>query len=253
MTRLPRNREAGTPVQLKGEGKVVRGSRPGEAGMTMLEVMIASAVMVIMMALAWRTISNTSDSRRTFGKYQERNHEIRMALNRVVMDFEAAYLSRNEDQNASHPRTMMVAKPGSRVPEIKFSTLGHRVLWADANESEQTVIAYLALASRDKNAKSGQFDWIRSERRRPSNKPPEDEPAEYDVLVRDVTKVEIELWNWKNLEWQDTWDTTQSDGQKGLLPSRVKITITTKNLEGADIKVSSQARILMQEPLNTIP
>jgi type II secretory pathway component PulJ len=245
--------EAGTPVQGEGPEAVVRGSRPGEAGMTMLEVMIASAVMVIMMALAWRTISNTSDSRRAFGKYQERNHEIRMALNRVVADFEAAYLSRNEDQNASHPRTMMIAKPGSRVPQIRFSTLGHRVLWADANESEQTVIAYTALASRDRNAASGQVDWIRSERRRPSNRPPEDEPAEYDVLVRDITKVELEFWNWRNLEWQDTWDTTQSDGQRGQLPSRVRITITVKNLEGRDVKVSSQARIMMQEPLNFSP
>ncbi len=227
--------------------------RNREAGLTMIEVMIASATMVIMMSLAWRTISNTSDSRRLFGKYQERNHEIRMALNRVVMDFEASYLSRNEDQNASHPRTMMIAKPGSRVPEIKFSTLGHRVLWADANESEQTVIAYTALASRDPAATSGQTDWIRSERRRPSNRPPEDEPAEYDVLVRDIQKVEIELWNWRNLEWQDTWDTTQSDGQKGMLPGRVRITITVKNTEGKDVKISSQARIMMQEPLNYSP
>lgn len=224
--------------------------RNRQAGLTMLEVMIASATMVIMMALAWRTISNTSDSRRAFGRYQERNHELRMALGRTVADFEAAYLSRNEDQNASHPRTMLIAKPGSRVPEIRFSTLGHRVLWADANESEQTVISYLAINSREN---SGQVDWVRSERRRPSNQPPEEEPAEYDVLVRDIHKVELEFWNWKNLEWQDSWDTTQSDGQKGMLPSRVRITITVKSSEGREIKLSSQARILMQEPLNFSP
>ena len=220
--------------------------RQRQAGLTMMEVMIASAVMVIMMALAWRTISNTSEARRTFGKYQERNHEIRMALGRMVEDFEAAYLSRNEDLNASHPRTMMIGKPGSKVPEIRFSTLGHRVLWADANESEQTVIQYLAHNSRET---PGQVDLLRSERRRPSNLPPEEEPAEYDVLVRNVHKVEIEYWNWKNLEWQDSWDTTQADGQRGWLPARVKITLTVKNADGNDVKLSSQARIMMQEAL----
>src|SRR5262245_5873425 len=118
--------------------------RNPQAGLTLMEVMIASAVMVIMMTLAWRTIANTSDARRNFEKYEERNHELRMALARTVADFELAYLSKNEDTNATHPRTMMVAKPGSKIPQIHFSTLGHRVLWADANESEQTVIEYLA-------------------------------------------------------------------------------------------------------------
>jgi prepilin-type N-terminal cleavage/methylation domain-containing protein len=224
--------------------------RRAQAGLTLMEVMIASAIMVIMMALAWKTIATTSDSRRNFEKYEERNHELRSALGRVVADFEAAYISRNEDQNASHPRTMMVGKPGSKVPSMMFSTLGHRVLWTDANESEQTVVTYLAHDSREH---SGQVDWVRAERRRPSNQPPEEEPAEYDVLVRNIEKVEIKFWNWKNQEWQDSWDTTQADAQRGWLPSRVRITVTIKGAEDKDIKVSSQARILMQETLNFSP
>jgi prepilin-type N-terminal cleavage/methylation domain-containing protein len=221
-------------------------TRKSQAGLTLIEVMIASAVMVMMMTLAWRTIRNTSDTRRSTSTYQERNHELRMALGRAVADFEGAYISKNEDPNASHPRTMFVAKSGSRVPEIRFSTMNHRVLWADANESEQTVISYVALDSRER---PGEVDWVRSERRRPSNLPSEEEPAEYDVLARNIDKVELQFWNWKNLEWQDTWDTTQADGQKGWLPSRVKITLTVKNGSGEDIKLSTQARITMQEAL----
>ena len=64
--------------------------------------------------------------------------------------------------------------------------------------------------------------------------------------------MKIEFWNWKNLSWQDTWDTTQSDGQKGMLPSRVKITITTKDPADNEYKITSQARIVMQEPLNFV-
>lgn len=224
-------------------------TRRGARGLTLIEVMVASAVMVIMMALAWRTISNTSQSKNTFEKYEARNHEIRMAMQRMVSDFEAAYLSRNEDMSQSHPRTMMVAKSG-RFPDIRFSTLGHRVLWADANESEQTVIQYLTRSSPDK---AGATDLIRREQRRPSNDPPDDEPSEYDVLLTDVQEVKLELWNWKNLEWQDTWDTTQSDGQKGMLPTRVRITVTAKDPSGNDFKISTQARIVMQEALSFGP
>jgi hypothetical protein len=180
------------------------------------------------------------------GQVSERNHELRLALGRTVADLEAAYISKNEDTNASHPRTMFVAKAGSRVPEIRFSTMNHRVLWADANESEQTVISYMALDSKER---TGEVDWVRSEQRRPSNELPEEEPAEYDVLARNISKVEMEFWNWKNLEWQDTWATTQSDGQRGWLPSRVRITLTIKNADGEDIKLSTHERITMQEAL----
>lgn len=221
-------------------------TRRSQCGLTLMEVMIASAVMVIMMALAWRTISNTSHSKKTFEAYEERNHELRMAMGRVVADFQAAYLSNNEDGLASHRRTMFVAKSG-RIPDIRFSTMGHRVLWADANESEQTVIQYL---SRSSPNKVGATDWIRREQRRQANEPHEDIASEYDVLLTDVDEVKLEFWNWKNVDWQDTWDSTQSDGQKGMLPSRVRITVTTKDPGGNEYKLSTQARIVMQEQLD---
>jgi len=221
-------------------------TRRSQAGMTLLEIMIAIAILVVMMSLAWRTIANTSDTKKTFERYEERNHELRMALGRIVRDFEGAYISSNEDRNAAHPRTMFVAKSGSKLPEIRFSTLGHRVLWADANESEQTVISYLP---REDHEHAGVIDWVRREQRRPSNEPPENEPADYDILVHDIASAKLEFFNWKNVQWQDTWDTTQTDGQRGYLPSRVRITITTKGADDKDIKLVSQARILMQESL----
>jgi type II secretory pathway component PulJ len=204
----------------------------------------------VMMALAWRTISNTADSRRTTEAYEERNHELRMAMGRMVADFEETYLSRNEDVNATHPRTLMVGKSGSKVPSIRFSTLGHRVLWADANESEQTVIEYLA---HDSDEHPGQVDLVRREQRRPSNQPPEEEASDYDVLVHDVDSLKLEYWNWKNEEWQDTWDPTQADAERGWLPTRVRITLTVKGPNDRDIKLTTEARILMQEPLNFSP
>src|SRR6185436_3487927 len=189
----------------------MRTRRP-QAGMTLMEVMIAVAILVIMMTLAWRTIANTSESKKVFEKYEERNHELRMALGRIVRDFEGAYLSFNEDRNAPHPRTLFVAKSGSRLPEIRFSTLVHRVLWADANESEQTVISYVSRSDPDH---AGKTDWVRREQRRPSNELPEQEPADYDVMIHDIVSAKLEFFNWRTVEWQDTWDTTQSDGQKG--------------------------------------
>jgi type II secretion system protein J len=221
--------------------------RRAEVGMTLLEIMIAIAILVIMMSLAWKTIANTTETKRAFERYEERNHELRMALGRIVSDFEAAYLSHNEDANAAHPRTLMVAKSSSKLPDVRFSTLGHRVLWADANESEQTQISYV---SRNDPEHAGVVDWVRREQRRMSYDPPEEQPAEYDVLVHDITAAKLEFFNWKNAEWQDGWDTTQSDGQKNMLPSRVRITITVKGPDDREVKLMTEARVWMQEYLN---
>lgn len=220
--------------------------RRREAGLTLLEVMISTAIMVTMMTLAWRTIGNTGEVKQRVEAFEERNHELRMALGRIAADFEAAYLSRNEDENATYRRTMFIAKSGSKFPEVRFSTLGHRVLWADANESEQTVISYL---TRSDPERRNVTDLVRREQRRLSNEPPDEVPAEYDVLLRDIQSLKLEFWNWKNQDWQDTWDTTQSDGQKNWLPTRVRITVTIKDQSDKDYKLTTQARILMQEPV----
>jgi general secretion pathway protein J len=222
-------------------------ARALQSGMTLIEIMLAIAILVVMMTLAWKTIANTSESKKQFERYEERNHELRMALGRIVRDFEGAYLSQNEDRNAVNPRTMLIAKSNFKLPNVRFSTLGHRVLWADANESEQTVISYLP---HDDPTRSGVVNWIRREQRRPSNELPDSEPADYDVLVHDITTAKIEFYNWKNDGWQDTWDTTQIDGQRGFLPSRVRITITVKGPDDKDYKLMTEARIWMQETLN---
>ena len=221
------------------------GRRPN-GGFTLIEVMVASAILMVMMVLAWNTIRGATHSRQTFEAYEERNHEIRSGLGRAVADLEASYLSKNEDTSAAHPRTLFQGKGGNRVSDLRFSTLGHRIMWADANESEQTVITYLAHEDRETHT----TDWVRREQRRLSNKPPEEEPADYDILIKDVQSVKFEFFNWKNLEWVDAWDTTQSDGQKGRLPSRVRITVITKTPGNTDQKLVTEARILMQEPLN---
>jgi type II secretory pathway component PulJ len=222
-------------------------ARSGQAGMTVLEVVIAVAIVVAMMALAWRTLGTSSRASREYAHYGERDFELRMALDRVVADFEGAYLSKNEDENATHRRTFMRARKTGKVPEVAFSSFSHRVLWADARESEQTRISYEAVTDKDDPKKT---NWIRHEQRRLSNENPDDEPADHDILLRDIEQVEIQFWDWKDEKWLDDWDTTTADGQKGRLPSRVRIIVTLPNPGGDSMKLSTEARILLQEPLN---
>lgn len=214
--------------------------------MTLLEVMIAIAVLVGMMTMAWSTIRKVSTARQTFEAIEVRNHEIRVGLSRVVADLEHAYLSNNEDVNATHRRTLFVGKKSSPVSELQFSSLAHRVLFADAAESEQTQIQYLAAPDRKDSRKT---NWIRRETRRLNNEPPEENPADYDIVISDIENVQFEFWDWKEVEWRDRWDTLSADSQKGRLPIRVRIRVTIRE-DDQDRTFTAVARLPLQEQLN---
>jgi prepilin-type N-terminal cleavage/methylation domain-containing protein len=217
-----------------------------EGGFTLVELMLAITVLAFMMAIAWSVISGTIYTRRNLQVRQEREHEIRVAVAIMVRDLSSAYLSANEDQNMVERRTMFLGKTGSVVDELRFSSMAHQVLWSDANESEQTVISYAAEADPDDRSMT---NLVRREQRRPSNEPSRLERAELDLLLRDIERVKFEYYDWKVKEWTEDWDSTQADGPRGRVPSRIRITIELENAGGKPIKYVTQVRPMLQEEL----
>ena len=144
---------------------------------------------------------------------------------------------------------MFVGEVGQGA-EVRFSTLAHRVLWADANESEQTVVSYCRETDRD----TAEQDQLDPPRAAPAvQRAADDEPAELDVLVHDVEQVKFEYWDWKDKEWQESWDIDRRPtAESGRLPTRVRITSCSRTRGGDEYKVTTQARLLLQEPLNFV-
>ena len=217
-----------------------------QRGFTLLELLIAISLLVFMMVVAWSTVSVGATARLQAEAIQARNHEIRVAMNRMVADLSSAYISANEDQNLQHRRTLFVGDSASDVDDLMFSSFAHRTLWADANESEQTLITYSA----EENAEMrGQTDLVRRESRRLSNESPDDEPAETDILLADIERVRFEYYDWRDKEWQETWDSRAADGERGRLPARVRVTIELERGDGETVKFVTQARPMLQEEL----
>jgi len=221
--------------------------RRAERGFTLIELMLAITVLALMMMVAWSVISGTVLTRKNLQERQEREHEIRVATAVMVRDLTSAYLSSNEDQTMNERRTLFIGKSDSEVDELRFSTLAHRVLWADANESEQTIVSYAA----EEDQEDGRMtNLVRREQRRPSNESASQERAELDVLLRDISRVKFEYYDWRAKEWKETWNSTQGDGDRGRVPGRIRITIELENGEGADVsKYVTQVRPMMQEEL----
>ncbi len=221
----------------------------GQAGLTLMEVLVASVILAAMLIMAWGTTSRTSEAKRTYGEVQARAQEIRVGVARVISDLEHAYLSKNEDVNAFDRRTMFTGKDGGDVDELRFTSLAHQVLWAEANESDQTMISYASATDRDD---PGKTNWVRRESRRLTN-PGEswkETAGETDIVMRDIEKVDLAYWDWKDLQWKSDWDSTKQDAQKDRMPTRVRITLTWREA-GAEQKLVTQARLLLQEPLES--
>ncbi len=221
----------------------------GLRGMTLMEVLLALAIVSTMMLLAWSTIQATAQVKVSVEDFQSRNHEIRVAMARMNKDLSSAYISANENPNLTERRTLFKGKSSGTVDDLRFSSLAHRPLWANANESEQTLIVYSAERDPDDPSVT---NLLRRESRRLSNQPWKSEPADVDILLSDVEQVSFEYWDWKDKSWKKRWDTTGADGQKNRLPSRVKITVEIENDNGKTRKYVSQARIMMSEQLKFV-
>jgi type II secretion system protein J len=215
-------------------------------GFTLIEVTIALAIVAFMMMIAWSTTTSSSQAKKYFEAYEERNHEIRIAQARISKDISSAYLSANENQHVQDRRTLFIGKGSSLDALLRFSSLGHSSLWAEANESEQTLISYFTDNDLEDRSKT---NLLRRESRRLSNESWESEPAEIDLLLRDIEKIEFEYYDWRDEEWKNDWDST-SESQRGRLPTRVRITIEIKSESGStNVKYTTQSRIMMQEQL----
>lgn len=220
-----------------------------QRGFTLIEVLISLTIMALMMTIAWSTTASSVQTKKFFENYEQRNHEVRIALARMVEDISGAYISSNQAADLNEPRTIFLGKSSGSVEELRFSSFAHRILWADANESEQTMIYYFGDGDPEER---GQTNLYRRESRRLSSEGWEEVPAEVDVLVRDVTRVEFEYFDPKDDEWKDGWDTSGADAQKSRMPERVRIKITIEDGDGDEVVYQTQARIMLQEELKLI-
>jgi general secretion pathway protein J len=227
----------------------MRGRREG--GFTLIEVMIAVGVLCLMMAIAWGTVVQTMRANQHFGAVEDRYREARNALGRMVTDIESAYISQNEDTTQQERRTFFIGDNTGEVNSLRFSAFAHTRLYADANESDQTIVAYL---SGPDPVNRGQTDVLRRETRRmPSTQQGEkwDSIAgSTDVLFAGVSKLKIAYFDSRDASWKESWSTLGVEGSANRMPDRVRISLSFVDEDGKEITLTTQAKVYLQEMLN---
>ena len=216
-------------------------------GFTLLEVMIAVAVLGLIGGLTWKSFDAASDLKSRVERAEERDQTVRGAMNRIAREVSMAFLSEHYDRKRFRERpTRFVIKDGRREADLTFTSFGNERLAIDAKESDQALFEYKLGPDPDVSGRRNLFRRV---------KPILDEDADRGghtaVLAEDVVAFSVEAWDARDRTWRAEWDSNspQQSGQL-LIPPRVKISLTVKDEQGKEKAFTTQATIMLLQPLD---
>ncbi len=218
-------------------------------GFTLIEVMLAMAIMTFVTALLWGSFAQMSKTKMRVEKAQERTHTVRVALMRMTREIEMAYISENERSGAEERRTMFVGTASGSIDKLRFSWFGHQRLRADRPESDTSLVSYFAEPDPEDRMVT---NLMRRETRRLETKDPDRIPGETYILCPDVISVKFSYYDFKKKEWQEEWTTIGADGAQ-YLPTQVRISLKFLDERRQEVTFTSTARIQMTERVSYRP
>jgi general secretion pathway protein J len=217
--------------------------------MTLIEVIVAMAIVTIMMLSVWRSFSATMTVTEMSVDIQERYASVRNSMDRMSAELSTAYLSFNRQPQETRHFTLFEGRSSSNGDSVTFSSFGHLRVRRDANESDQSVVQYFL--EQDPDDASRQHLYRRESKRLTGDLPEYlGRYAPAYVLCEDVESLELRYWDPVRLEWLEEWRTTAVDQQPDRLPPRVEIKLGIMNSERDVQYFVTQTTLPMQEKVD---
>jgi general secretion pathway protein J len=216
-------------------------------GLTLVEVSIAVAILAVMGVMTYGVFHDAYNARDSVVAADQRYQSIRAALSRMTKEISQAYISEHFDRKNLRERpTLFRLDDRGDEDQLLFTTLAHRRLYRDAKESDQAVVEYKVANDPEDASKKvlmrREKTWIDREVDRDGVEAP---------IAEDVTGLNFEVWDAKDREWDDEWDTSRTDWADRL-PPRVKITLKAKDETGRERAYTTQAEIHLTRVLKWI-
>ena len=214
-------------------------------GFTLLEVMIAVAVLAMIGGLTWKTFDGAYDLKRRVETAEERDQTVRGALDRIAREVSMTFLSEHYDHKRFRERpTFFRLKDGRREAQLMVTSFAHERLHIDAKESDQAVFEYRL--DRDDTGRTSLFRRVKAY----IDEQP-DRGGERAVLAEDVLRFTVQAWDPRDREWRDEWDSNSPQRTGGaLVPPRLRIAITVRDEQGKERTWSTQVRLPLTTPLD---
>lgn len=192
-------------------------------GFTLIEVMIAMAILAVMAVLLYTSMSQTLNSKDDVEKKDELNHSAILTLNKMSLDLQMAFLLNGPEFLGSDGKvkTAFIGKED----KVDFSSLSHTRYFKDSKEADYAEIGYFM---EDDKEEPGKKLLMRRESKWIDDKPQEGGKAE--AMVEGVKEFQLEYYDPTKKEWQKAWDSTQVD-VANRLPRAVKIELKVQDPE----------------------
>jgi general secretion pathway protein J len=226
-------------------------SRPPRAasGFTLIEIMLALALMALVTSLLWGTVAQTTKVKKRIEQAQDRTHTVRVALMRMSREIEMAFVSASDPIGIQERRTMFSGVAHSDFDELRFSWFGHQRMRADAAEGDTALVHYFTAPDPEDPLAT---NLMRRETRRLEAKDPKMIPGETYLLCPAIARLKLAYYDYVQKEWREEWDTTKADGMQ-YLPTQVRISLTVLDERGVPLNFVSIARLHALERVDYRP
>jgi general secretion pathway protein J len=214
-------------------------------GFTILEVMIAIAVLSMIGAITFKSFDGAYDLKKRVETAEDRDQAVRGALDRIGREVSMTFLSEHYDHKRFRERpTFFKLKDGRSEADLTVTSLAHERLHVDAKESDEAVFQYHVEQGED-----GKPCLYR--RVKPQIDEEWERGGEEAPLAEDVIRFTVQAWDPKDREWRDEWDSNSPQRTGGvLIPPRVRIALTIKDEQGKEKTWTTQARLMLGSPLD---
>lgn len=212
------------------------------AGFTLIEVVVALAVMAIIGAMSWQALAGSMQARDFLEAEEEFQRSANTALDRIQRHVELAWLTENVAAVNTY-QTVFVGKDGDELDELWFASLGHRRRYYDSKECDQTEITFWA---EDDPEHDGEHVLLMREAQRVDERP--DEDGAVLPLAHGVERFDLRYMDHLTGEWLEEWDSSGAD-QPGRLPRAVQLVLVLRGPGREDIEEREPRTFVRTIPL----
>lgn len=179
--------------------------RRSRRGMTLLEVAIAIAIVVVMAATVAESLRSSIEFNELLSQRDAVTRQARVALSKIRRDLQLAFLTPHQTV-AERYLTVFVGL--DQEPDtLFFSTLAHQRIYRDSRECDQAEVTIWAESA--PSAEGGGYVLYHRESQRIDEEP--DEGGVVNPLAYNVRSFGVRYFDAQKQEWVHEWDTRGAD------------------------------------------
>jgi len=194
-----------------------------QAGMTLIEIVIAMAMLAFMAVSVVVVMRNSADAQEDIRERTELSQMGRNAMEVMRREFAMAFVSK---QTTEEWVTFFKATDRDPIDEVHFVTRAHEKRYSDTKESDLAEISYTSESDRH----GGHFATL-LHREDATIDDQWDRGGTVLPLAHNVRKLNLRYFDQRKEEWVDEWD-TESGEQVNRMPRAVEIVLELEDKKG---------------------